>query len=1437
MEQFSVNGKTSYIIKITFFICSLLWLLSANAEVIPDFYRTSNIEQSRDTINQEQENIDPFTGVLQRQYVDFSVPGNGGFDLKIIRSYNSGQGDNVSDNSGSLGLGWSIHFGKVLINSTNTLCGSAFVSVLKNPVLETPDGNRQLLSYNTSNNLLTNQRWKGICRSGGGIDIYSPNGTRYEMTHYVSETKATAWYTKKIIDRNGNYADINYARAGSDEISSITTNDGRNLGFTYETVQGTNNRRIQRITDQRYNTYQYTYREIPNVVGKYWLESVIRPDSEKWVYEYNGDLGLTAGSYLLSKVTNPFGGISSYQYSKVNFSQSSAPYTDGSSVVAQKTTSTGGKWSYSYAPSNSGYDTTIITAPEGRITYKHIGANYVTSGSVWKIGLLVSKQIGSEQVESYTWSSQKISDQNYLRPGQFITKIDQDVYAPILIQKTISRSGATYKTDYSNFNSYGAAQTIIENGPSYTSRSTSISYYTNLSAWILNQVQDEKISTGNETNRTFDARGNLLSIRSNGVETRYSYDSEGNTVSKITPRGLTTTYSSYYRGISRGESQEEGVYISRSVDSTGNVTRITNGENKTTSYTYDSLNRIRTITPPIGNYTFISYNRNSMTSSRGSLTKNTYFNGFGKPIKISTGGVSVIYSYDELGRKIFESYPGSTNGINYQYDTLGRVTSIRNADGSYRYISYSSNTVNVRDERQYSTTYNYKSYGNPDEQLLIGVATPIVSTNITIKRNSRDLIESLSQDGITRSYYYNARNYLTSVIDPEIGGAIIYGRDDAGNMTSKSKSGTTITYQYDRRNRLYSIQFSNSSINLPVTLSYDKTDAIKSSNRGGVLRTYNYDSNHNLLDEGLTIDNLALKLSYTYDGNDNLATLTYPDPDPNIGKVWFYPDSLGRPTKVYPLADVGYHPNGIVKDIYFANGLYSLTSLNSRQWPDTITVAKAGSAILNTKYAYDYSGNIININDSVDSSYNRTLGYDGINRLTTSNGPWGSGIIAYDGKGNIKSQKYGAATLTYNYSSNNQLSSVSGARSFNFAYDAWGRIINNGRNNFSYDDSQNLSCIDCSLSSKTIFAYDTDNLRVKKTKGGISTYYFHNKRGQLMFEYTPAQGMAKQYAYVAGKQIAMRRLWSGTLDLDHDGISDRREVNGSTTSITPGEDLTYYHTDILGSPLAATTHPNGTLWWKESYKPYGEKWINNILGRNSNNVWFAGKVEDSESGLSYFGARYYDPILGRFMSPDPIEPDPNNIHSLNRYAYSNNNPHKYIDPDGQYPVTVFDNGSDVPNFFDLPGPPEPSSEGGFLNYFDNLDPIGGLQAWPAGVELVGIAGVLSKVGNITTTRVGRWMSQVEYDAMKLSGKVQESYSGTTHVANPADASAFIKQAKPGSLYIEFDIPSTSLKATNEGWSKIIGPNTLDARLATRKGLPVPQMPNATNITHSATKLP
>ncbi len=117
---------------------------------------------------------------------------------------------------------------------------------------------------------------------------------------------------------------------------------------------------------------------------------------------------------------------------------------------------------------------------------------------------------------------------------------------------------------------------------------------------------------------------------------------------------------------------------------------------------------------------------------------------------------------------------------------------------------------------------------------------------------------------------------------------------------------------------------------------------------------------------------------------------------------------------------------------------------------------------------------------------------------------------------------------------------------------------------------------------------------------------------------------------------------------------------------TAGEVITYFHNDVSGTPLVATDL-SGAIVWKENYRPYGDR-LNNQAAGSNNKLWFAGKPYDSSTGLSYMGARYYDPVLGRFMGVDPVGFDLENVHSFNRYAYANNNPYRYVDPDGRQAV-------------------------------------------------------------------------------------------------------------------------------------------------------------------------
>lgn len=118
-------------------------------------------------------------------------------------------------------------------------------------------------------------------------------------------------------------------------------------------------------------------------------------------------------------------------------------------------------------------------------------------------------------------------------------------------------------------------------------------------------------------------------------------------------------------------------------------------------------------------------------------------------------------------------------------------------------------------------------------------------------------------------------------------------------------------------------------------------------------------------------------------------------------------------------------------------------------------------------------------------------------------------------------------------------------------------------------------------------------------------------------------------------------------------------INSATAQVT------YIHEDFQGS-VAAESNIHGQITKRVRYEPFGEQRGTAI----SNEPAHTGHVYDADLGLSYMGARYYDPTIGRFYSDDPVGFMSDNPTSFNRYAYANNNPFAYTDPNGELPVFV-----------------------------------------------------------------------------------------------------------------------------------------------------------------------
>lgn len=107
--------------------------------------------------------------------------------------------------------------------------------------------------------------------------------------------------------------------------------------------------------------------------------------------------------------------------------------------------------------------------------------------------------------------------------------------------------------------------------------------------------------------------------------------------------------------------------------------------------------------------------------------------------------------------------------------------------------------------------------------------------------------------------------------------------------------------------------------------------------------------------------------------------------------------------------------------------------------------------------------------------------------------------------------------------------------------------------------------------------------------------------------------------------------------------------------------VTYLYTDPQGSVLMETDE-NGNVVSSTDYHPFGTR----TTESNESGPGFTGHVQDQESELVYAQQRYFDPEAGRFLSVDPLGVMKNPSWGFNRYSYANNNPFKFIDPDGRY---------------------------------------------------------------------------------------------------------------------------------------------------------------------------
>ena len=334
-------------------------------------------------------------------------------------------------------------------------------------------------------------------------------------------------------------------------------------------------------------------------------------------------------------------------------------------------------------------------------------------------------------------------------------------------------------------------------------------------------------------------------------------------------------------------------------------------------------------------------------------------------------------------------------------------------------------------------------------------------------------------------------------------------------------------------------------------------------------------------------------------------------------------------------------------------------SYNKRLQPINMSASAPSQTVFSIGYDFHYgngnNGNVYGITNYKDNSRNQTFTYDALNRLTSAQNAgtdcnkvvlgglkeyWGN-TYSYDPWGNLTNKtKISSACagegLSVAVSATNHITTAG------YGYDAAGNMTTDGSDGVSanYDQDNRIT----SAGGYT-YTYDSDGNRVKKSNGTTGTLYWYMTPG-IVAESDLSGNLKSEYVLFNGERVARRDFPAGS--------------------------VAYYFSDHLKT-ASVITDSAGNIKSESDYYPWGGEL--QFVNSDSNHYKFTGKERDSESGLDYFGARYYSNGLGRFITPDSAAKatavpyaefaDP---QSLNLYSYVRNNPLAKIDPDGHCPA-------------------------------------------------------------------------------------------------------------------------------------------------------------------------
>jgi len=568
----------------------------------------------------------------------------------------------------------------------------------------------------------------------------------------------------------------------------------------------------------------------------------------------------------------------------------------------------------------------------------------------------------------------------------------------------------------------------------------------------------------------------------------------------------------------------------------------------------------------------------------------------------------------------------------------------------------------------------------------------------------RQLSTITDANGNETSYAYDLLGRTTSQDSPD-SGMTRWTYDSASNVIAKTTAnlaaeGSSISYEYDQ-NRLTAVRYPDFPEN-NVTYVYGTAGA--SQNRAGrVVRVtdgsgseeYSYGRLGETVKRVKTVRDFtsgaqqpSYVTGYNYDSFGRLQDMVYPDGE----RLDYQYDSGGRVSRVVgEKAGRSYeYVHGLFYD-EFENRTYMETGNGvrtrymydplSRRLSDLRSVTPAGKVFQAVDYAYDDVGNVLSLRNNVavgsDSErqgpITQTFTYDRLYRLTEASGTYEyapkkfsrySLDVAYDSISNITAKNQAHDLVQ---SSGQTATQRKTSYAWDYQYSAGqphaATSIGDRRSTYDLNGNQ-LGFEDTTSGTRRTIQWDEENRIRSISDNGQQSSYKYNAAGERVVKRGP-QG---QTVYV-NQSFAVR---NGTEQTKHIFLGDSLLTSKLVKDRSPESESYYYHSDHVGSSNYVTD-ARGQVLEHSEYFPFGEPWVEERTNTQSTPYRFTGKELDEETGLYYYGARYYDPQTSLWQSTDPIVQQPGSVRSarpsdLSVYAYARQNPLKYNDPDGRNPT-------------------------------------------------------------------------------------------------------------------------------------------------------------------------